>query len=123
MAAKLSEFYGQNNAYNNQQLVQEFGSIISYAGSPPSTTQRVTIAGSVPISGLLDIKPKKKEGYMKELIKDAKDFIKEHKGLFYWIALIALADHFIFEGTFRDKLKSIVQKMIGKLETKVDNAS
>lgn len=76
-----------------------------------------------PISINADTKTTKKESFMKELITDAKGFMKEHKSLFYWIALIALADHFIFEGTFREKLKAIVQKMIGKLEAKVDNAS
>lgn len=105
-----------------------FGNRFSYmeVKGPPGVNFQIGkpyISKSIPIVISSDLKPKKKEGYMKELITDAKGFIKEHKSLFYWIALIALADHFIFEGTFRDKLKSIVQKMIGKLEAKVDNAS
>jgi len=68
-------------------------------------------------------KTKPKEGKMKQLLTDAKTFIKEHKSVLYTIAIIILIDHFVFEGKFREKLKSLIDKAIGKLEKKVDDAT
>ncbi len=67
--------------------------------------------------------PKKKEGKMKELLTDAKTFVKEHKSVFYWVAIVALADHFVFKGAFREKLKEVVNKLIGKLEKQVEGGN
>lgn len=58
----------------------------------------------------------KKESYMKELLQDARNFIKEHRTVIYTVALVVLIDHFVFGGQFRDKLKDLTAKFLKKAE-------
>jgi hypothetical protein len=62
----------------------------------------------------------KKGSKMQELLGDFKGFIKEHKSLLYWVAIAVLADHFLFNGAFREKLKGLMGNLVGKLEKKVE---
>lgn len=58
----------------------------------------------------------KKESYMKEILADARNFIKEHRTVIYTVALVVLVDHFVFKGQFREKLKDLVGKFLKKAE-------
>ncbi len=64
---------------------------------------------------------KPKESKMKEIINDLKKFVSEHRNIIYTVALVALADHFLFDGKFREKLKGLVDKMLNKAEKQLDN--
>lgn len=54
-----------------------------------------------------------------EVAKDMKAFVKEHKSVIYWIAVLFLIDHFFFEGNFKTKLHDMTNKLIGKVEAKI----
>lgn len=63
---------------------------------------------------------KKGENMITEIAKDAKAFIKEHKSLLYWVATLFVVDHFFFHGAFKEKLRDIMQKLVGKAEDKIN---
>lgn len=60
------------------------------------------------------------ESFLKSVVGDTRAFIAEHKNIIYTIAILFLVDHFIFDGGFRNKLKSLMDKMINKVESKID---
>lgn len=49
------------------------------------------------------------------------EFVSEHRNVIYTIALVVLADHFLFDGKFREKLKGLVDKMLCKAEKQLDS--
>lgn len=61
-----------------------------------------------------------KHNFLTTTIKDMKGFISEHKNVIYTVLVIFLVDHFIFEGSFRERLKSIVNGLINKVEKKLE---
>ncbi len=63
-----------------------------------------------------DIIPK--ENKMNDLAGDFKGFIKEHRSVLYWVAVLMLVDHFVFNGAFRSRLKGIVDGLVTKVEEK-----
>lgn len=56
----------------------------------------------------------------KQVGSDLKAFIAEHKSVIYWLAVLFLADHFFFQGAFRERLNGIMNKMLGKVESQLD---
>lgn len=62
---------------------------------------------------------KKETNMITEVAKDAKAFIKEHKSAIYWTVMLLIIDHFFFHGAFKEKLKATMQKLVGKVESKV----
>lgn len=64
--------------------------------------------------------PQPKERTMFQEVKnDVTVFIKEHRGVIYFIALALLIDHFIFRGVFKARLQAMLESLIGKVEAKV----
>ena len=64
--------------------------------------------------------PIKKERTMFQEVKnDVTTFIKEHRGVIYFIALFLLVDHVIFKGVFKARLQSMAEALITKVEAKV----
>ena len=61
-----------------------------------------------------------KKTMFKEIANDTKDFVKENRVIIYWVAVLFLADHFFFKGAFKDRLHAMVQKMLGKMETHIE---
>ena len=57
---------------------------------------------------------------LSDLSKDVKGFISDNRQIIYWMALIFLLDHFFFQGAFRDRLKGMAEKMIGKVEKQIE---
>lgn len=57
---------------------------------------------------------------MKSVITDLKAFISEHRSMLYTIALILLVDHFFLGGQLTQRIKAIIEKLLGKVEKKVD---
>ena len=58
---------------------------------------------------------------LKEIATDTKAFIHENRNFIYWLALAFLADHFFFNGAFRQRLNALVEKMIGKVEKQLES--
>lgn len=56
---------------------------------------------------------------IKEGISDVKGFIKENRAVIYWVSLILLADHFIFKGQFKNKLKSTFNALIDRVNASI----
>lgn len=56
-----------------------------------------------------------------EVVKDTKQFIRDHKATIYWVAILLLADHFLFNGVFKEKLKNIMHNLVGKVEAKLND--
>lgn len=56
----------------------------------------------------------------KQVGSDLKGFIVEHKSSIYWIAVLFLVDYFFFNGAFRERLHSLMNKMLGKVESAVE---
>ena len=48
-----------------------------------------------------------------------KEYVSKHKDVFYTIAVILLADHFLFKGAFKDKITKIVNNALDKAESKL----
>lgn len=65
---------------------------------------------------------KEKISMLKEVSNDVKLFIREHKSMIYWILVLLTIDHFFFHGSFKEKLKEIMNKLVGKVEDKVHGA-
>ena len=61
----------------------------------------------------------------KSMFTEAKEaigeFLKEYKTIILWVATLFLVDHFFFNGKFRDRLNSMIDKLIGKVEKKVSD--
>lgn len=55
-----------------------------------------------------------------EFKKDVKGFMGEHKGLIYSIIGLYLLDHFLLEGKLKAKLLDLANRMVGKVEGKID---
>jgi hypothetical protein len=62
----------------------------------------------------------KGKGMFNEMVNDARGFVKENKAVIYWVAILFLADHFFFNGRFRDKLHALVERAIGKCEKAIE---
>ncbi len=56
---------------------------------------------------------------IKEGISDVRGFIKENRAVIYWVSLILLADHFIFKGKFKHKLKSTFNALIDRVNASI----
>lgn len=57
---------------------------------------------------------------LKTIGSDLKAFIAEHKSTIYWIALMFLLDHVLFQGAFRERLHGLMNKLLGKVESQID---
>lgn len=52
--------------------------------------------------------------------QDVKDFVRENKSVIYWIAIVMVVDHYFFQNAFRDKLKDLIHKVLGKVDAQLD---
>lgn len=57
---------------------------------------------------------------LKTIGSDMKSFIAEHKSAIYWIAVMFLLDHVLFQGAFRERLHGLMNKLLGKVESQID---
>jgi hypothetical protein len=65
----------------------------------------------------------KEKTLFQEIKNDVTGFIREHRGVIYFIALALLIDHFIFKGVFKTRLQAMLESLIAKVENKVSAAS
>lgn len=57
---------------------------------------------------------------LKEIGSDVQQFVKDNRNVVYTIALVVLVDHFVFGGSFREKLKQMMDKLLNKCQEKLD---
>jgi len=57
----------------------------------------------------------------KQFGSDMKEFVSENKQVIFWIALIALFDHSFLKGSLRTKIQSLIEKLLGGVEKRIDN--
>jgi hypothetical protein len=47
-----------------------------------------------------------------KFMNSLKAYVEKHKDMFFKIAFVAILDHFLFDGAFRDKLKNLVDRFL-----------
>ena len=57
-----------------------------------------------------------------EITNDLKGYVRTHKDLIYTVIIVALIDQYVFEGQFRERLRTLVGKVLGKAEEKINKA-
>ena len=57
---------------------------------------------------------------IKESVADIKGFVKENRYVLYWVSLILLADHFIFDGSMREKIQGLFNSIIDKVNATIN---
>lgn len=62
----------------------------------------------------------RRSAMLKDVGADVKGFLHDNRQIIYWMALIFLLDHFFFQGAFRDRLKGLAERMIGKVEKQIE---
>lgn len=53
---------------------------------------------------------------------EVKEFVAENKTILYWFAIIFVADYYIFDGKFKDKLENIFSSIIDKVTSVISKA-
>jgi hypothetical protein len=122
--------------YNNQignitqrlDAQQQYGQgqLQYYDYQQQAYVQRSVQAGPVNpgSSGVTNLKPNpKEENMVTEVMSDTKKFLKDHKSIIYWVAILLVADHVLFNGAFKEKLKNIMSQLVGKVEDKLKESN
>ena len=52
----------------------------------------------------------------RNIMESIKSYFKQHQETYITLAIVILIDQFIFEGKFREKIKSLLDRMISKVE-------
>lgn len=91
-----------------RQMTAAFGSCMPAYGLAGLMNQQQ--ASSIPPN------EPKKGGFMKAV----KDYLEAHKNILFTVVLTLLADHFVFGGVFREKIKSAVDKLLDKAHRQIE---
>lgn len=76
-------------------------------------------AASAEAKDKVTIKVNKPEG---KLMDAFKSYLSKNSGVIFTVAFVVLIDHFVFNGTFRDKIKSLVDGFLNKAAKQVESA-
>ncbi len=101
----------------NQQQQQQVnfgaaGSDLHISPKPSTVTNNQSTTVKQPV--------KENKTMLGTISSDLKKFIVEHKSTIYVVAVLILLDHFLFQGSFRDRLHGLMNKMLGKVEALVE---
>lgn len=55
------------------------------------------------------------------MLESVKEYLKEHKSIIMTIAVVLLVDHLVFQGAFREKVKSLVDGLLNKAQKQLDD--
>ena len=58
---------------------------------------------------------------MSTITSDIKGFISQHRNVIYSVVLILLVDHFFLGGKLKERVKGMVEKLLGTVEKKVSD--
>lgn len=53
-------------------------------------------------------------------MQEIKDYFRKHQDTFITLAIVILVDQFVFEGKFREKIKSVMDSMIDKINSQLN---
>lgn len=108
--------------YNQLQNMQSQGLLYQqgYAGGGGGAGQLQPVMQYYP-PPMQEIK-KEKKSMFKELRNDMQAFIREHKSIIYWTLILYVVDHYCFDGALKGRLQNMIQRLVGKIETKLDQA-
>ena len=67
---------------------------------------------------LTDVSLKNPQG---DVMDSIKKYLEKHRDIFLTIGIVLILDHFVFEGAFREKLKSITESFLDKKTREVTN--
>lgn len=117
-----SGLYGQGqqgmaNSYLTCANPSEFVGSTRWVGNP-STARTETAPAYKPQQD----KPKGK-GVFSQISNDVKTFIIEHRSIIYFVAAAILIDHFLFKGAFRERLQSVADRLVKRVEDKVSEVT
>jgi hypothetical protein len=59
--------------------------------------------------------------FMSTITSDIKGFISQHRNVIYSVVLILLVDHFFLGGKLKERVKGMVEKLLGTVEKKVSD--
>lgn len=113
------QYNAMNDLMNSQQMAMQniYGLGALQAGSPqprvPASSQNPYIQPQT--SPTL----KKEKSMFKEIVADMRSFILEHRSVIYFLAFALMVDHFVFRGAFKARLQGCVDRMITKVEEKI----
>ena len=63
--------------------------------------------------------PKKgRPSLIKELFGDLRQYIRENRDLIFSIVFVLVLDEYVFDGAFRERLKSVIEGVLKKVERK-----
>lgn len=60
---------------------------------------------------------------MKTMIDDIKAFIKEHRGIIYFVVILLIIDRFFLDGKMTHKIRAMAEKFFTVVEKKLDKAT
>lgn len=63
------------------------------------------------------VKPVTKGNYMKYV----KEYFEKHREVLFTLCIVFVVDQYVFNGAFRDRLKGLVDKLLGNAENKLLN--
>lgn len=55
---------------------------------------------------------------IKELFGDLRQYIRENRDLIFSIVFVLVLDEYVFDGAFRDRIKSCIEGVLKKVERK-----
>lgn len=64
----------------------------------------------------LFVSKKGKEG--KKMLQSIKEYFEKHKDVVMTLAIIVVADHFLFDGALRERIKAVIDGMLKKVENR-----
>jgi hypothetical protein len=64
-------------------------------------------------------KKEKKENMMESI----RNYFKNHQETFLTICVLLLADEYLFDGVFREKIKDLIESFINKTKRKIENVN
>lgn len=59
-------------------------------------------------------------GALSTILSDAKSFVRENRNVIYTVVTVILIDKFVLEGRFTERIRSLVDRLLGRVEKKVD---
>lgn len=55
------------------------------------------------------------------MVDSIKEYVKEHKSIIMTIAVVLIVDHLVFNGAFREKVKSLVDGLLNKATKQLED--
>lgn len=113
-ARTLREAQLYNSRYTFELWADESGPPTVRRGSsePRANTTEVTVRGT--------FRDPKQEG---KLMDAFKNYLSKNSGVIFTVMFVVLVDHFVFNGTFREKIKSLVDGFLNKAAKQVEEGA